>query len=113
MANKQRGYVTVSLDKLRNLKFTTNALAELEDTLGQPVTQLNAETVGIKTLRAMLWAGLLHESPDLSITEAGALMDDGDLSEVSTRLSEALELAFGSNDKSKNKVSGPIGVGAS
>lgn len=113
MANKQRGYVTVTLDKPRKLKFSTNALAELEDALGQPVTKLNAETVGIKTLRAMLWAGLLHEDPDFTISQAGFLMDFGDLEEIASKLSEALELAFGKNDNAKNKVSGLSGVGAS
>jgi hypothetical protein len=113
MANKQRGYVGIKLDKARNLRFTTNALAELEDVLGHPVTKMDQDNVGIKTLRAMLWAGLLHESPDLTIKEAGSLMDDGNMQEISSKLSEALELTFGKNDNAKNKVSGPIGVGAS
>jgi hypothetical protein len=113
MANKQRGYVSIQLDKARNLRFTTNALAELEDMLGHPVTKMDQDNVGIKTLRAMLWAALLDESPDLTIQEAGCLMDQGDMQEISASVSEALELAFGNNDNAKNKVSGPIGVGAS
>lgn len=110
MANKQRGYVNINLDRPRKLRFDTNALAELEDALGQPVTAFDQGNVGIKTLRAMIWAGLLHELPDLTVREAGKLMDDGDLQEISSKLTEALELAFGSNNE-KNKVSGPIGTG--
>lgn len=113
MANKHRGYVDIVLDKPRKLRFTTNAIAELEDVLGQPITKLDEESLGVKTLRALLWAGLLHENRDLTIEEAGDLMDHANLEDIATKVMEALQLAFGGNTKEKNKVSGPSGAGKS
>jgi hypothetical protein len=112
LANKQRGYVDIELDRPRKLQFTTNALAELEDALGYPVSKINEDNTGINTIRAMLWAGLLHEMPDLTLKEAGELRDYISFKEASEKLHEALELAFGTNQE-KNKVSGLSGVGAS
>jgi hypothetical protein len=111
LANRQRGYVSIELDRLRKLRFDTNALAELEDAMGKPITQLTDANVGIKALRAMLWAGLLHESPDLTIKEAGQLMDYADMKEVAEKVTEAISLAFGDGTE-KNKISGLSGTGA-
>ena len=110
MANRQRGYVSIELDKSRKLKYTTNALAELEDVLDAPLTQLGENMAGIKTIRALVWAGLLHESPDLTINQAGDLLDYANLNDVSEKVKEALELAFGEKSK-KNKVSARNGAG--
>lgn len=112
MANKHRGEVEILLDQTRKLRYTTNALAELEDALGKPVTQLNQEETGIKTIRAMLWAGLLHETPDLTINEAGELMNHTDLTTISEKVTEAITLAFGGENSKKNKKSGLSGVGS-
>ena len=108
MANKHRGYVDVELDRPRRLKYNMNALAELEDVLGKPMTQFSAENVGIKELRALVWAGLLHESPDLTLREAGDLIDLDHLEEIVKKVSEALALAFPQGGQ-KNAKGGPDG----
>lgn len=110
LANKQRGYVAIELDRPRKLRYDTNALAELEDVMGKPITQLTETTVGVKALRAMLWAGLLHESPDLTIREAGELMDYADMKTIAEKVTEAIGLAFGDGIE-KNKMSGLSGAG--
>ena len=109
MANKHRGYVSIELDRPRKLRYTTNALAELEDVMGHPVTQLDGKKIGIKAMRALLWAGLLHEMPDLTLKEAGELMDYTDMQTISNKITEAIELAFGKSEK--NKESGSNGIG--
>ena len=114
MANKQRGEVSIRLDKVRKLRFNTHALAELEDSLGYSLSKLDTEDVGIKTIVKMFWAGMLHELPELTLKEAAELMDYSTFGEVSEKIKEALELAFGSNENQPKKVkSGPSGVGAS
>ncbi|SFS75858.1 hypothetical protein [Marininema halotolerans] len=110
MANKQRGIVDIQLDKKRRLKFNMNALTELEDALGMPITGLSSQKVGMKELRAMLWAGLLHEDADLTLKEAGDLMEMEKLHEISEKVTEAMTIAFPQQGK-KKKVSGPNGVG--
>lgn len=112
MANKHRGEVSIKLDKMRKIRFNTHALAELEDALGYSLTKLDTEEVGIKTIVKMFWAGMLHELPDLTLKEAADLMDYSTFSEVSDKIKDALELAFGSSEeKVKNLKSGPRGVG--
>lgn len=110
MANKHRGYVDIVLDKKRRLKFNMNALTELEDVLGIPITGLSSQKVGMKELRAMLWAGLLHEEPELTLREAGDLMEVENLNEISTKITEAMTLAFPQNE-GKKQNSGPNGIG--
>lgn len=112
MANKHRGFVSIELDQPRKLKFTTNALAELEDALNMPLTQLGENMAGIKTIRALVWAGLLHESPNLTIDQAGNLLDYADFNHASEKVKEALELAFGNKGQiKKNKVGARNGPG--
>lgn len=110
MANKQRGYVEVTLDKKRRLKFDLNALSELEDALGKPVTQLNDGTVGMRELRAMVWAGLLHEDPDLTLRDTGELIDLERIEEITEKVTEALTAAFPQGG-GKNGKGGPTGTG--
>lgn len=111
MANKHRGYIDIELDKPRRLKFDMNALAELEDVIGKPVSQLNQDTVGIKELRAMVWAGLLHEEPKLTIKGAGDLIQLDRIKEITKKVTEALTIAFSSQSEEKNDQSGQSGTG--
>lgn len=110
MANKQRGYVDIELDRKRRLKFNMNALSELEDVLGRPITQLSDQTIGMKELRALLWAGLLHEDPDLSLQEVGALVEMENIQLISEKITEAMMLAFPQSDQ-KKRLGGPNGIG--
>lgn len=103
MANKHRGEVAIKLDKIRKLKFTTNALAELEDVLGVPLSKLDTLDMGIRTIIKMFWASLLHDDPEITLKEAGELMDYSSLTEISDKVREALELSLGSSEqKEKN-----------
>lgn len=110
MANKQRGFVDIELDKKRRLKFNMNALSELEDVLGKPVTQLSDQSIGMKELRALLWAGLLHEDPELTLHMAGELVEMENIQVISEKITEAMMLAFPQGEP-KNRVSGPNGIG--
>lgn len=89
MANKQRGFVEIELDKKRTLRYTLNALAELEDRLGVSVSELANVTMGMKQIRAFLWSGLLHESPDLTEQEVGNMVDFDNMEYISQKITEA------------------------
>lgn len=96
MANKHRGYVEVELGgEVRRLKYDLNALAELEDALGYPVTQLRDDRIGVRELRALVWAGLLHEEPKLTLKAAGSMIELDRIEEITKAVTEALERAFG------------------
>lgn len=93
MANKERGEVTVTLDKVRTLKFTLNSLVYAEEN-GVDIQNLG-KGVKLKDLRTLLFAGLFHEDAELTESQVGNLIDMQNLPIVS----EALNKAFGAVGK--------------
>jgi hypothetical protein len=85
----------VKLDKQRKLRFTFNAFCELEEVMDRPLTELQ-NGFKMKDLRALLWAGLLHEEPEMTIEQAGDLIDEAESIEVvAEAVSKAIEAAMG------------------
>ncbi|BCJ86450.1 hypothetical protein [Effusibacillus dendaii] len=83
--------VQVTLDKERSLLYDLNAFAELEDKFGSIDETLEKVGKGsIKALRAVLWAGLLHEDESLTEKQVGKLITLADLQELSTAVNQAL-----------------------
>jgi hypothetical protein len=97
MANKQRGFVIIELDKERKLRYTLNALAEIEDKLGVSLDELDKVQMGIKQLRVFLWAGLIHEDKELTELEVGDMVDFDNMEYVNSKISEAFQAASGKN----------------
>lgn len=74
----------------RELRFTLNAMAELEDRYGSVEKAFEAlEENSIKALRLILWAGLMSDDPDLTEKQVGDLIDLGSMSELMESLGEA------------------------
>ena len=90
-----RGGVTFdALGKPREFKFTTNAICRLEERAGKSLQDVLADTAegGRRTVafRLLLWAGL----GDLTLDDAGDIIDDIGLAEVDRIIAEGLKLAF-------------------
>lgn len=106
MANKQRGYVNIELDKPRTLRYDLNALAELEDATGLDVGEIEklaqSGKLGMKFIRAFLWAGLIHEDAELTIKGVGGMVDLDNMQEISEVLAQAFEGAISKNSKVSN-----------
>lgn len=94
--------VAIELDKVRNLRYGINALCQMEDMLGKPITSLQ-ESTGIKEFRIMLYCGLVWEDKELTLEKVGDLMDEviaeKGIDYINEKVSEALELALGNNKK--------------
>jgi hypothetical protein len=58
----------------RSLRFDVNALADFEQESGMGVSQLMATKAVWAATRALLWAGLKHEEPGLTMDRVGDLM---------------------------------------
>ena len=97
MANKQKNEVKITLDKERTLRFTLNSLAELEDAFGVSLSQLGEVELGIKAVRTMLWAGLIHEDEELTERQVGNMVDFDNLQEVQEKVTTAFSLATAKN----------------
>lgn len=93
MANKQKGIVSVELDKERNIRFTMNALAEIEDALGVPLSEMEKVAMTMKNIRTILWAGLIHEDDSLTVEQVGNMVDLGNIKEVQEKVAEAFAMA--------------------
>jgi hypothetical protein len=90
--------ITLPDGKPRSLRYGFNALAEIVDTLGIPLSDLQAAMSGpkaLKAIRGILWAGLLHEDKSLTVEDVGDLLDGADLSVVAAAIAEAIAAAFG------------------
>lgn len=85
--------ITLSDGIPRTVRFTLNALAELEDRYGSvqaAFDKLEKEN-SMKALRCILWAGFIHETPDLTEHEVGDLIDVAYMQELVGSLNKALE----------------------
>lgn len=108
MTNQARGAHTFEADgKTYTLFFDMNSLADLEDAMGvklpQIVERIEAGEMGIKEVRALLWAGLLHEHEELTIREAGQLFTQGGMNQVIEAVVKAFTAAFGDAEKQVGK----------
>jgi len=77
----------------RDLKFTLNSFAELEDSYGSidaAFDKLEKEN-SMKALRSIIWAGLLHEEPALTEKQVGNLIDMRYMQDLVDTLGEVLE----------------------
>ncbi|MHB1652339.1 MAG: hypothetical protein ACYCVD_07655 [Desulfitobacteriaceae bacterium] len=87
--------VPINLDKKRHLVYDLNALSALEETYGA-VDQAFSEVQkgSAKAIRALLWAGLVSEDPELTLVKAGMLVGLAGLASVSNKILEAVEAAL-------------------
>ncbi len=89
MANKQRGLVDIKLDKKRKLFYDLNALAEIEDALGVKIHEMHTLSLGMKNIRTILWAGLIHEDAELLEEQVGSMVSVSNIGEVQVKVQEA------------------------
>jgi len=51
-------------------------MCEFEGKMGKGIAEaLNEKNIGFQSARALLWAGLIWESPELTLEQAGDLID--------------------------------------
>ena len=65
-------YIQLGDTKLR-FDYTVNALCEVERVLGMPIDRA-IQSGTVTTVRALFWGGLISWQPNLSLADAGELM---------------------------------------
>lgn len=79
----------------RRLLFDLNAMAELEDRYGSVDNAFEAlQENSIKALRCVLWAGLIHDNPELTEHTVGSLIDIQWIESIVGTLSEAFDTSM-------------------
>lgn len=64
----------------RTLRFDSNAIIEAQEATGcegLEAALMRAGSLDVRIIRALLWAGLLHQDEDLEIREVGSWLGDG------------------------------------
>jgi hypothetical protein len=101
MSNVKEMGVQLVLDKPRTLRFDFNAMIDIDekyDGVNNAIAELNADEPGrivktLKTIRYLVFKGLLHEDPDLTEEEVGRLLTYN--MEAPAKINDALMQAFG------------------
>ena len=112
MANKHKGEIEFQSEgNSYILRYSTNALCELEAILEMPFNSVLIEfaenKISMINTRAMFYAGLTEFHSDMSISLAGELLDKIGIDRGITLLNEAITLAFPASSGSKKKESPP------
>jgi len=105
-------FVMVNLDRPRRLRYSMNALVNMEEALEKPIgriiSEFNAGMFGLKDIRAVIWAGLLHENPDLTQEQVGDMIDEAEsMNYVIRQVGEALRFAFSNKETGEKNEKGP------
>jgi hypothetical protein len=67
--------VPVKLDRDRTIVMSFNALCDAEEKLGVSlITTSDIDLTSLRSLRALLWAGLKHEDPTLTLEKVGDII---------------------------------------
>jgi hypothetical protein len=87
----------IDLDRPRSLRFDFNALAAYEEATGESVMASSFAIDSARKIRALLWAGLLHEDATLTVQDVGAMIHTGNAMLVSQAVRGALASALPEN----------------
>ena len=104
MTNRVKGEVPLKAgDRTYTLRFSANAICELEDQLDMGINQIakqmaDPEAMRMKTVIAVVWAGLRDHHPDITLAQAGEIITDASLIGSMEAVSEAFTVAFGEKE---------------
>ena len=89
----------VKLDKTRRLKYTNEALYEIEEKLGVPAFELLQDSrrlQSVKTITTLVWAGLLHlNDPELTFDNVKKIIPIKEFANIVAAVMEAMGKALG------------------
>ena len=112
MANKHKGEVEFDSDgESYILRYSTNALCELEAVLKKPfnkvLSEFSEDNLSVVNTRAMFYAGLTEFHSEMSISDTGDLLDRIGIDQGLIYLNEAIALAFPTNNVKEKKKETP------
>ena len=86
--------------KQHTIRITNRSIVEIEDRFGLTMIEAGErlQKGSLKTIAALLWAGLLHETPQLSFDDVLGKIDLHDLETPAKAVADAMVAAFGKAD---------------
>jgi hypothetical protein len=112
MSNQFRGEASFEVEgKAFRVRFSWNAAAEYEDAAGKPLSDalfdIAREKLSARSLRAMLWAGLQEHHADVTVKDAGRLIDKMGRKEAQRIMGVALRYFFPELETAQEKTPDP------
>lgn len=98
MASGPTPSVTITLGGAeRHLRYTTRALVSIEDATGKASSETSMRLMmgSVRTIATMIWGGLLHEDPKLTIDDVIDMIDLRDQEVLMTAIGRALAISQG------------------
>lgn len=100
MGNSLRGEADLQVgDRTFGLVFCWNAAVEFEDAAGRSLWEAMVGKLTAKSVRAMLWAGLREKHPEVTLEEAGRLIDVAGREKAVAVMKKAMRHFFPELDK--------------
>jgi len=90
-------------DKEYELRYDFNAFIEIEEALKTNIANLGNVVVGLRNIRVLIWAGILHQYPDIKESDIGRLMKITELKYYQDKFFEAFKLAIPTSDEGDEK----------
>lgn len=107
--------ILIELDRPRRLRYDLSALADIEEKLGvDSIMQFFEQPLNFRTIRTVVWAGLVHEDATLTETQVGRWIDGDNYQQVYQSTLAAMVAAFpsGNGAQAPNPTMPPV-VGGS
>lgn len=111
MANPHKGEVTLQAGgETYRLRFTTNAMCELEDATGKTISEIVADLSdektppGLRTMRVLLWAALIEHQEGTTVKDAGKICDEVGMASIGALIGKAIQQAFPDVDEDAGKT---------
>ncbi len=86
--------VPLRLDRERTLILSFNALCRAEEVTGINFLMGEFTFSSVRVMRALVWAGLLHEDPTLTLEACGDMIEEAGADNVAKTIIEAFAAAM-------------------
>lgn len=91
--------------KRRFFRYTNTSLIRIEEQVDWTIQEVmeRADRGSLRAIVALVWAGLLHDEPDLAYYEAAELFDPARAEEIIAAATEAITAAYGGDEEKPAK----------
>ena len=86
--------VPLRLDRDRTLVLSFNALCRAEEVTGINFLMGDFTFSSVRVMRALVWSGLLHEDPSLSLEEVGDMIEEAGADGIAKQIIAAFVAAM-------------------
>ena len=99
-------FTPITIDRPRNLRYGMRALSLVEKKQKKNLASIDFENLTIEESMTIVWAGLVHEDPNLTVDALIDLIDDCGvrMDTIINAMSEAITDAFGESSEKNPKT---------